>query len=104
MTDRNQNLGIFMKTIVVMLLFAAATVRAQTATNLFPATNFPAGNGAWQNLAVVPGGIDQYSTDYTLFCNVRVAIPRTEIVAYGDGIHDDTTALNSAFNSPLTAS
>src|SRR5258706_2960032 len=104
MTDRNQNLGIFMKTIVVMLLFAGGTVRAQTVTNLFPVTNFPAGNGSWQNLAGVPGGIDQYSTNYTLFCNVRVAIPGTNIVAYGDGIHDDTAALNFAVNAATNGS
>lgn len=44
--------------------------------------------------AGVPGGGIPYRT--TIFCNVQVSIPGTNIVAMGDGVTDDTKALNSA--------
>jgi hypothetical protein len=45
--------------------------------------------------AGVPGGGIPYRT--TIFCNVRSNIPGTNIVAMGDGVTDDTVALNTAF-------
>jgi hypothetical protein len=69
-------------------------------SSLIPATNLPAG-GTYQGIAGVPGGIDQYSTNYTMFCNVLKSIPGTSLLAYGDGIHDDTAALQFAVqNAP----
>jgi subtilisin-like proprotein convertase family protein len=43
----------------------------------------------------VPGGIP---TGRTQFCNVKVSIPGTNIVAVGDGATDDTAALTAAWN------
>src|ERR1700733_12364698 len=62
---------------------------------VIPSSNFPA-SGTWQSVAGVPGGIDQYSTNYAMFCNVKMSIPGTTNVAYGDGLHDDTSALQYA--------
>jgi hypothetical protein len=44
----------------------------------------------------VPGGIP---TNYTMFCNVRVSIPRSALVAVGDGVADDAPAIQAAINA-----
>lgn len=49
----------------------------------------------------VPGGIP---TARTQFCNVKVSIPGTNIVAVGDGVTDDTPALTAAWNRSPTNS
>jgi hypothetical protein len=78
---------------LIFILLLALAGHAQTLTNLFAATNFPGtANGSWQGVAGVPGGIDQYSTNYTLYVNVKAGT--NGVIAYGDGIHDDTAALN----------
>ncbi len=41
----------------------------------------------------IPGGIP---TNYTQFCNARVSIPGSSLVAVGDGVTDDTAAINAA--------
>jgi len=46
--------------------------------------------------AGIPGGIP---TNYTMFCNVRVAIPGTSLVAKGDGVTDDAPAIQAAVNA-----
>ena len=43
----------------------------------------------------IPGGIPERSSVY---CNVKVAIPGTNLVAMGDGMTDDWAALQSAIN------
>ncbi len=85
-------------TVLITLFFLAVwslPAQISQSPNLIPTSYLPPA-GSWQGIAGVPGGIDQYSTNYTMFCNVRVSIPGTNIVAYGDGIHDDTVALNFA--------
>jgi len=68
--------------------------------NVMPALWLPA-TGSYQGVAGVPGGIDQYSSAYTNYCNVRTSIPGTNIVAVGDGVADDTDAVNAAVrNAP----
>jgi hypothetical protein len=87
----------------LFVLLAATLVGAQSISNVIPTTNMPAA-GTFQGIAGVPGGIDQYSTNYTMFCNVRVFIPGTTNVAYGDGIHDDSAAINFAIKSATNGS
>jgi len=81
--------------LIYLILLLAASAGAQSITNVISPFWLPA-TGTYQGLAGVPGGIDQYSTNYTMFCNVKVAIPGTALVAYGDGMHDDTAALRFA--------
>ena len=49
--------------------------------------------GGWWGRAGIPGGIP---TNYTQFCNAHVAIPGTNIMAVGDGVTDDTIAIQTA--------
>ena len=95
-----------MKTILTFIMtvcLLAVGADAQNITNLVPATRLPA-TGTYVGIAGVKGGIDQYSTNYAQFCNVKVSIPGTNIVAYGDGIHDDTVALKTALTLATNAS
>lgn len=89
----------------ILFLLAVWSAPAQIIQipGVIPSDNLPA-TGSWQGMAGVPGGIDQYSTNYTMFCNVRLSIPGTNIVAYGDGIHDDTAALNFAIQNATNES
>ena len=41
----------------------------------------------------IPGGIPARTS---IFCNVTVEIPGSEKVAYGDGVHDDSSAIQAA--------
>ena len=50
--------------------------------------------GLWQ--PGLPNGIQ--SQNYTNIINVKVSIPKTNIVAIGDGINDDTIAIQTAIN------
>jgi hypothetical protein len=88
----------FFRLLNLFLLLAATVVGAQSIANVIPATSLPA-TGTYQGIAGVPGGIDQYSTNYSMFCNVRVFIPGTTNIAYGDGVHDDSAALNFAIKA-----
>jgi hypothetical protein len=49
----------------------------------------------------IPGGIP---TNYTTFCNVRQGIPGTNIVAKGNGIDDDSVAIQTAINLATNSS
>jgi hypothetical protein len=81
--------------LIGLFLLLLTSAGAQSITSIIPASQLPA-TGTWQGIAGIPGGIDQYSTNYTMFCNVKSSIPGTTMVAYGDGVHDDTAALNFA--------
>src|ERR1043166_6732291 len=61
--------------------------------DLIPATRLPAG-GKWT--PGIPGGIP--TTGYTEWCNVKVSIPGSPLKAIGDGIADDTLAIQTAIN------
>ena len=87
--------------VILLWWLSALIVCAQSVT--VPATNLPA-TGSYLGVAGVRGGIDQYSTNYTLFCNVEVAIPGYTNVAYGDGLHDDTAALQAAITGATNQS
>ena len=78
----------------VLLLFSQPSLaQISIITNIIPASRLPA-LGYWT--PGVPGGINKYSTNYTKFCDVKVSIPGTNIVAVGDGTNDDTVALQAA--------
>src|SRR4051812_3188069 len=47
----------------------------------------------WTGNVGIPGGIP---TNYTQFCNVRVSIPGSTLVAVGDGVADDAPAIQAA--------
>ncbi len=49
----------------------------------------------WTGNVGVPGGIP---TNYTMFCNVRTSIPGTSLLALGNGVADDSPAINFAIN------
>lgn len=66
-----------------LFLLLPASVGAQSITNIIPADRLPA-LGYWT--PGVPGGIHQYSTNYSQFCNVKVSIPGTNIVVCGGEI------------------
>jgi hypothetical protein len=89
--------------LINLFLLLAISVGAQSITNVIPLSRLPAG-GTFQGVAGVKGGIDQYSTNYSMFCNVKVSIPGTTNIAYGDGVHDDTAALNFAVNAATNGS
>ena len=89
--------------LINLFLLLALNAGAQTITNLIPADRLPVA-GSYQGVAGVPGGIDQYSANYKMFCNVRTFIPGTTNIAYGDGVHDDTAALNFAINAATNGS
>ena len=89
--------------LITLFLLSALTAGAQTITNFIPASRLPVA-GSYQGVGGVPGGIDQYSTKYTMFCNVRLSIPGTTNIAYGDGVHDDTVAINFAINAATNGS
>ena len=48
--------------------------------------------GVWVN------GVKGIPERSTIFCNVKVNIPGSSLIAYGDGVHDDTAALQAAIN------
>lgn len=53
--------------------------------------------GGWTGAAGMISGIGAVSSSYTMFCNVRTGIPGyMGSVASGDGINDDSTAINAA--------
>jgi PKD repeat protein len=49
----------------------------------------------WQGNVGVPGGIPNRTT---IFCNVKQSIPGSTLVAVGNGVADDTAALQAALN------
>jgi hypothetical protein len=59
-----------------------------------PANRLPA--SGWAGNVGVPGGIP---TNYTMFCNVRTGIPKSLLIAVGDGVADDAPAINAAINN-----
>jgi hypothetical protein len=72
-----------------LFLLLAFSAGAQIITNSINPTNLPP-TLSYVGLAGVQGGIDQYSTNYTMYENVKTA------GAYGDGFHDDTAVLQAA--------
>lgn len=65
------------------------TVRAQVPADRMPASG-------WAGQVGVPGGIP---STYTQYCNVKVSIPGSNLVAVGDGVTDDAPAINAALTS-----
>ena len=66
-----------------LFLLLAASVGAQSITNIIPADRLSA-LGYWT--PGVLGGIGQYSTNDRQFCSVKVSIPGTNIVVCGGDI------------------
>lgn len=75
---------------VFQLLFWFITPSVILTGGLLPSDHLPA-SGGWN-----PGLGTDIPTNYTIFCNVKVSIPGTSVVAIGDGITDDTAALQAA--------
>ncbi|GEM_PF-834525 len=48
--------------------------------------------GVWEN------GVKGIPQRTQIFCNVRQGIPGSSLIAYGDGVHDDTAALQAAID------
>ena len=72
-------------------LALATALRGQSITDLIPAGRMI----HWSRDTVgVPGGIP-YRTN--VFCNVQISIPGSALVALGDGVTDDSPAINAAF-------
>jgi hypothetical protein len=80
-------------TLAVFFLSLAASAQVLIPTNRLPPL------GYWK--AGIIGGIP---TNYSLYCNVRTSIPGTNIVAVGNGIADDTVALQTAINGATNCS
>src|ERR1039458_3780304 len=78
-----QSVDIMILRLTNLFLLLAASAGAQSIMNIIPADRLPA-LGYWT--PGVPGGIDQYSANYSQFCNVKVFIPGTNIVVCGGGI------------------
>ena len=64
---------------------------AQICSAAIPAARMPA--AGWTSDVGVPGGIP---VNLTMFCNVRVSIPGSALLAAADGVTDDTAAINAA--------
>lgn len=52
----------------------------------------------WDVAGVWANGIKGIPNRDVIFCNVKVSIPGSSLVAYGDGAHDDTAALQAAID------
>jgi len=52
----------------------------------------------WSRAGVWENGKKGIPERNQVFCNVRQNIPGSSLIAYGDGIHDDTAALQAAIN------
>ena len=76
------------RVIAALLFFAAQSITALGEI-------IPAERRVDWTLAGVPGGIPIRTN---IFCNVRVSIPGSTNIAYGDGIHDDYDAIYDAIN------
>jgi hypothetical protein len=77
---------------VLQYILAALVIAplAAPAGNIDP-SRMPA--SGWTGNVGIPGGIP---TNYTMYCNVRVSIPGSNLVALGDGVTDDAPAINAA--------
>jgi hypothetical protein len=53
----------------------------------------------WSRAGVWENGVKGIPDRTVVFCNVRVSIPGSTLVARGDGIQDDTAALQAAINA-----
>jgi hypothetical protein len=81
-----------MKKLTVLLLLWAPVAFALIAPNaIMPAVR----QAAWQGNVGIPGGIPFYP--------VGVNVKNAPFNAYGDGIHDDTVAIQTAINSCVTS-
>jgi pectate lyase-like protein/List-Bact-rpt repeat protein len=89
--ERRESLSSPMRTKIlnlILALFCCGAASAQIITNSIQATNLPP-TLSYFGLAGVQGGIDQYSTNYTMYANAKTS------GCYGDGIHDDTAILQA---------
>ncbi len=84
---------------LLLIEFQACSVNNEIAPPL-PSTVLPADRkidwglaGVWEN------GVKGIPNRTTVFCNVRVSIPGSSLVARGDGVTDDTAALRAAVNA-----
>ena len=87
---------------LVFLFFAfngSITESGQTMIVPSPSTTIlPASRLAnWSGAGVYSSGIRGIPNRTVVFCNVRVSIPGSTLVAKGDGFQDDTAALKAAF-------
>ncbi len=53
----------------------------------------------WSRAGVWAGGVKGIPNRTTIFCNVRMSIPGSPLVARGDGVQDDTAALRAAISA-----
>jgi len=53
----------------------------------------------WSRAGVWSGGVKGIPNRTTIFCNVKVSIPGSTLVAHGDGVKDDTAALMAAVSA-----
>lgn len=74
-----------------LLVVASTLATLQLKAASIPSDRLPA--SGWSGNVGIPGGIP---TDYSQFCNVRVKIPGSNLIAKGDGVTDDTAAIQAA--------
>jgi hypothetical protein len=76
---------------VAAALLLALTLSIPGRAAMIDPTRLPA--SGWTGNVGIPGGIP---TDYRMFCNVKVSIPGTKLLAAGNGETDDSPAINFA--------